>query len=164
MNFKNINLLIMLITLLVFSSCKKDVAVAQKPPLTNEEILINNKWKIESIIVKNGTHDPDANVPEEDGLTDCRADGIILFLKSGKLKIYDGNTNCVFGDIEGLTWKYDDSSEFIIFRQVTKGGAFLRQFGYNVMHITSEEIKLYQQATSFEGGHIQVEILTLISI
>ena len=161
---KNTNLVIMLITLLAFSGCKKDAVVAQEPPLTNEEILINNSWKIESIISKKGTHDPDANVPEEDASTDCRTDGVIKFLASGKLKIYDGNTNCVFGSEEGLTWKYDDSSEYITFRRETKDGAFLQQFGYRVIHITSEEIKLYQQGTTIEVGNIYVQITTLISI
>ncbi|MBW8049405.1 MAG: hypothetical protein FVQ77_03515 [Cytophagales bacterium] len=161
---KNTNLLIMLITLLAFSSCKKDAAVAQEPPLTNEEILINNSWKIESIIVKKGTHDPDANVPEEDASTACKVDGVIIFLISGKLEIYDGNTDCVFGSEEGLTWKYDNSSEFITFRRETTDGAFLGKFGYKVIHITSEEIKLYQQGTGIETGPIQVRITTLISI
>ena len=161
---KNTNLLIMLITLLAFLSCKKDAAVAQEPPLTNEEILINNSWKIESIIVKKGTHDPDANVPEEDASTACKVDGVIIFLISGKLKIYDGNTNCIFGDEEGVTWTYDDSLKYITFRQVTKGGGFVWQIGYKVIHITSEEIKLYQQGTAIEAGNIEVVITTLISI
>ena len=164
MNSKNTDLLIILITLLAFLSCKKDAVVAQEPPLTNEEILINNHWKIESVIYKMGTHDPDANVPEEDGLTDCRADGIILFLKSGKLKIYDGNTNCIFGGEKGLTWKYDDCEKTLTFRWETEGGAFLGKIGYKVIHITSEEIKLYQQGTGIEAGGIYVRITTLISI
>ena len=125
--------------------------------------ISNINWRIEGIVIKQGTDNPDEVVPENQITvidTGNILKGIIYLKYDETIIIKEGDSNFYFGFYNQYQWELKDN-DFILFKRFGNDGRIIQSFGYNVRFTSDDKMQWFIESTGIESGKKSLRIITL---
>jgi len=114
----------------------------------------NINWQIESIVIKEGTDDPDEIVPDNQ-ITIIDSGNIIrgiIFLSSNKtVRIKESSSNFYFEHYEQNQWELEGNN-FIRFKRHGSDGRVLQSSGFNIRFTYDGKMQWFIAGAGIESG------------
>ncbi len=125
--------------------------------------IANINWQIESIVIKQGTNNPDEIVPANQITiidTGRIIKGIIYFRDNKTVTIKNSDPKFYFNFYEQYKWELIDN-DFIQFKRFGDDGKIIQSFGYKVLFTPDDKMQWIAEGTGIESGRKSVRIITL---
>jgi hypothetical protein len=125
--------------------------------------ITNINWQIESIVIKQGTNDPDEIVPANQVTiidTGKIIKGVIYFRNNKTIKIKDSDTQFYLNYYEQYQWELVDDN-FIQFKRFGNDGRIVQSFGYKVFFTQDDKMQWIAESVGIESGQNTVRVITL---
>ncbi len=148
-------ILFFIVLLMILSSydrsVSKNISVEIKIDLYQD--LVNSRWKLDRIITKQDTDDPDENVPENQISVIDSGDvlsGLIKFNRNHTIEISNSSEAFYFNNIQDMQWELNGN--FIYFKYKSGG------FGFKIAEYNASHMKWYIDSRGIESGSKSVKI------
>lgn len=125
--------------------------------------IANINWQLESIVIKQGTNNPDEIVPTNQVTivdTGRIIKGIIYFRDNKTITIKENDPQFYFNFYEQYKWELIDN-DFIVFKRFAIDGKIIQSFGYKVFFTPDDKMQWVAEGTGIESGQKSVRIITL---
>ncbi|MCJ7651864.1 MAG: hypothetical protein MUP85_24965 [Candidatus Lokiarchaeota archaeon] len=147
---------------LILFGCN-NVVSTNSEGLTSYGNISNIDWQIESIVIKEGTDNPDEIVPA-DQMTLINSgeiiQGKIILNEDHSITVKENEPEFYFSFYIEYQWELLDEN-FIRFTRYDNNGNIIQGFGYNVRFIFGNKMQWYSVGVGIESGIKIVKIITL---
>jgi len=154
---------VLIITIFIFFGYDNNSESINKNRIAQYGNISNINWQIESIVIKEGTDNPDEIVPENQ-ITIIDTGSIIkgkIFLSSNKtVRIKESSSNFYFNNYDQYQWESEGNS-FIRFNRYDSDGRLLRSSGFNVRFTNYDKMQWFIQGVAIESGQKRIKLITL---
>lgn len=122
----------------------------------------NVDWRIESIVTKQGTENPDEIVQNNKAAIIYSGNilkGIINLKNHKTISIKENDPQFYLNYYEQYRWELLDNN-FIQFKRFDNNGRAMQSFGFNVRFISENKMQWFSVSTGIESGIKSVRIIT----